>query len=283
MQLNEFLKNQDVVTFFSNVWGLHTCHFPECALHVEKSESLLQKLMALPRLHYPQVRVFNADGALTPLTYTVSSRHNLSEAIANDKLVTLAVAPNTIKFENIDSLDPVFANWLDQLERIFSSRITLNAYFSFGSGGGIPAHYDSHHIFAIQLHGEKIWNIGVEQSESFPLAGLPLFKNTDAPPTTELTLRAGEMLYIPPGRWHAVRTESQSVHVTVGIHTPRCYQALTSLFEKAAKRHPELRADMPFIVDPAGLRFGHLSDEELDMALRLIKAEQCFSGNVKHE
>ena len=283
MKLNEFLKNHDLVTFFSNVWGLQTYHFPECALRLDEPESLLQKLMALPRLHYPQIRVFNAYGALNPLTYTASSQHSLSEAIANDKLSTLAIAPNTIKFENIASLDSAFANWLDQLERMFSSGITLNAYFSFGPSSGIPAHYDPHHIFAIQLHGEKIWNIGIKQSESFPHAGLPLFKKIDTPPTTELTLRAGEMLYIPPGRWHAVRTESRSIHLTAGIHTPRCYQALTSLLEKAAKRHPELRADMPFVVEPAGLRFCSLSDEELDIALRIIKAEQRFSGNERHE
>jgi quercetin dioxygenase-like cupin family protein len=283
MRLDEFLKNQDVTSFFSNVWGQETCHFPECVLRLEKSENLLSKLMALPRLYYPQVRVLNVDGALNPLTYTASSRYGLSEAIDNHKLVALAIAPNTIKFENIASLDSAFASWAEQLERLFSSRITLNAYFSFGPGNGIPAHYDSHHIFVIQLHGEKIWNIGVQQSESYPHAGLPMVVNMAAPPTTELELRAGEMLYLPPGRWHAIRTECHSIHVTVGIHAPRCFQAIADLLEKASMHCSELRADMPFIFEPSGLRFPPLSDDALDIALRLIKSELRSSRDEKHE
>lgn len=273
MRLDDFLKNKDIVEFFSENWSIAPYHFSASPLHLETPAELLPTLLSLPRLRYPQVRVLNANGALNPLNYTASSRYGFSEVLESDKVIALAVAPNTIKIENLASLDPIFENWAKLLEHMFSSRITLNGYFSFGPSEGIPTHYDPHHIFAIQLYGEKIWNLGVTQSESFPHNALTMTENLVLPPTTELKLRAGEMLYVPPGRLHSVRTEQQSVHITAGIHTPRCFETLSSLLEKAAMRHPELRADLPLMVNGDALLFRSFSKEELDIVFELIKAE----------
>lgn len=282
MRLDEFLCGEDVGEFFTEKWSMEPCHFPQSAFGLERPEGLLASLLALPRLRYPQVRVLNGGGALNPLTYTASSRYAFSEAIVNDKVAALAVAPNTIKIEDLASLAQVFESLANQLERMFSSRITLNGYFSFGPSDGIPTHYDPHHIFAIQLYGEKTWSLGISQSEFFPHNTLTISENITPPQTAVLQLKAGEMLYVPPGRLHSVRTEQQSVHITAGIHTPRCFQAISGLLEKAAMSHPELRADMPFLVGSEGLQFRALSKEELEMAFCLIKAEQTDSSDLRH-
>jgi ribosomal protein L16 Arg81 hydroxylase len=98
--------------------------------------------------------------------------------------------------------------------------------------------------------------------------------NLKPEPTFEQQLKAGEMLYVPPGRLHSVRTARQSVHIAAGIHTPRCFQAISDLLIKAATSHPELGGDMPFMVSSEGLQFRMLSNEELEIAFSLIKAEQ---------
>ena len=273
MRLDEFLKSRDVAEFFSEKWSMEPCHFSESALCLERPEELLKTLLSLPRLRYPQVRVLNANGALNPLTYTASNRYGFSEAIDSNSVNALAVAPNTIKIENLASLDPIFDKWSNILERMFSSRITLNGYFSFGPSEGIPIHYDPHHIFAIQLYGEKIWSVGVSQSELFPHKALTMTENLVPLQTAEIKLRAGEMFYVPPGRLHSVRTEQQSVHITAGIHTPRCFEIISSLLEKAAMHHHELRADMPLMVDSGVLQFRSLSKKELEIAFQLMKAE----------
>lgn len=278
VRLNEFLKGVDIPDFFSTLWGRAPYHFHEAALSLDHPERLLESLLSLPRLRYPQVRVLNAGGALNPMLYTASSRFAFSDDIVHEKIRGLAVAPNTIKIENLASLDPVFDRWSNQLALIFSSRITLNAYFSFGPSDGIPTHYDPHHIFALQLYGAKDWKLGIHQSDYFPHNALTMPDLIEPPPTEALRLRAGEMLYVPPGRLHSVRTEKQSVHVTVGVHTPRCFQEVARLLEQAALRHAELRADMPATVDSESLRFSKFTRRELDAIFQLILAENSESG-----
>ena len=283
MRLDEFLCDKDISDFFNAEWGRKPFFFSKCAFNLEKPELLLASLLKLPRLRYPQVRVLNGGDAINPILYTASSRHGLSENLVNSKVLSLAVAPNTIKIENLASLDPIFEHWSITLERIFSSRITLNGYFSFGPNDGIPAHYDPHHIFAIQLYGKKIWRLGVGQTEFFPHIALTMPGDTECTLTEEKNLNAGEMLYLPPGRLHSVRTEQQSVHITVGIHTPRCFQAISDLLEKAAINHPELRGDMPFVASREGLQFHGLSNKELEIAFNSIKVEQEKNYLLDHE
>jgi len=80
-----------------------------------------------------------------------------------------------------------------------------------------------------------------------------------------------------------VRTTDHSVHVAVGVHTPRCFQSISDLLEKAAKKHPELRSDMPFTVTSQSVQFRSLNKEELDIALKLLMAEQVYANDVKYE
>jgi lysine-specific demethylase/histidyl-hydroxylase NO66 len=282
MTLDELLHGKSLEEFFHVNWGAKPCHFTRSPLSLETPETLLSSLLSLPRLRYPQVRILNGEGALNPFLYTASCRHELSEVINNDKVRALAIAPNTIKIEELASLHPVFENWANLLGRLFSSRITLNGYFSFGPSDGIPIHYDPHHIFAIQLYGEKTWSLGLNQSELFPHSALTMSDNLKHDPSIGLKLKAGEMLYLPPGRLHSVRTESHSVHIAAGIHTPRCFQAISGLLDKAAASHPELRSDMPFNVSSQGVQFRPLTEEELDMAFRLLKAEQVNANDLKH-
>lgn len=273
MRLDEFLCDKDISEFFNTEWGRNPFFFSKSAFNLEEPEFLLTSLLKLPRLRYPQVRVLNGGGAINPILYTTSNRHGLSESLVNSKVLSLAVAPNTIKIENLASLDPIFEHWAINLERIFSSRITLNGYFSFGPSDGIPAHYDPHHIFAIQLYGKKTWRLGVGQTDFFPHSSLTMPDDSKCALTEERNLNAGEMLYLPPGRLHSVRTEQQSVHITAGIHTPRCFQAISVLLEKAATSHPELRGDMPFVASREGLKFRALSNKELEIAFNTIKFE----------
>lgn len=271
--LENFLDGIDPQIFFSDYWGTELLHFERAALSIEDPDNLLSTILSLKKIFYPQFRVLNKDGALSPLEYTESSRFGLSERIINSKLTALATAPNTIKIEDLASVAPEFQKWSEVAEKLFESRITLNGYFSFGPSGGIPSHYDPHHIFAIQLYGSKEWTLGLKQDEYYPHNAVTL---TDSSPQTKhvkINLQAGGMLYVPPGRVHSVKTDYQSIHVALGIHTPRCFQSISNLLDRATKRHPELRSDMPFSVASEGLKFGQISKAELELIFTLLREE----------
>ncbi|PPC75033.1 hypothetical protein C4K68_22675 [Pokkaliibacter plantistimulans] len=272
MNFKEFLLQEDICDFFQSYWGkeyLHIANTPS-ALEIKSPSNLLFNILEQPRLKYPQVRVLSEGGALSPLLYTKSSEHSLDEAIDLKKIVNLACKPNTIKVENLASLLPEFALWDNLLAKLFSSRITLNGYFSFGPSNGIPIHFDPHHIFAVQLYGQKEWSLGAEQSQFYPHKAVTVINDVKEISPRKLILRENEMLYLPPGRTHSVKTEKQSIHIAIGIHTPRCFHSISDLVDRAAIRHPELRADQPFSVTEDGLTFMKLSKSDIKIIFDIL-------------
>lgn len=265
MKFKEFLLQVNTREFFQNYWGkeyLHITDFPS-NLEIKTPSELLNRILELPRLKYPQVRVLSEGGALSPILYTKSSEHGLDEMIDPKKVAYLACNPNTIKVENLASLLPEFALWDDLLSSLFSSRITLNGYFSFGPSNGIPIHFDPHHIFAVQLYGQKEWSLGDVQSDFYPHKSVTILDDNKKLSPRNLTLGKNEMLYLPPGRTHSVKTEKESIHIAIGIHTPRCFQTISDLIDRVTIRHKELRADQPFSVREEGLTFRQLSKTEV--------------------
>lgn len=272
MKFKEFLLQEDTRDFFQNYWGkeyLHIANNPP-ALKIKAPSNLLAKILEQPRLKYPQLRVLSEGGALSPLLYTKSSEHGLDETIDPKKVARLACKPNTIKVENLASLLPEFALWDDLLSTLFSSRITLNGYFSFGPSNGIPIHFDPHHIFAVQLYGQKEWSLGTQQSQFYPHKAVTILDEANEISSRKLTLSENEILYLPPGRTHSVKTEKQSIHIAIGIHTPRCFHSILDLIDQATIRHHELRADQPFSITEDGLAFKELSKSDIKIICDIL-------------
>ncbi|WP_213607741.1 cupin domain-containing protein [Pseudoalteromonas sp.] len=274
MKFKEFLFQEDTREFFQGYWGkeyLHIANIPS-ALTINAPSNLLAKILELPRLKYPQVRVLSEGGALSPLLYTKSSEHGLDETIDPKKVARLACKPNTIKVENLASLLPEFALWDSLLATLFSSRITLNGYFSFGPSNGIPIHFDPHHIFAVQLYGQKEWFLGKEQSQLYPHKAVTILNDTAEVSSRRLILNENEILYLPPGRTHSVKTEKHSIHIAIGVHTPRCFHSISDLVDRTVTRHPELRADQPFSITEVGLTFSELRKSDIKIICDLLLA-----------
>ncbi len=272
MKFKDFLPLEDASGFFHSYWGNNFLHSKKIAsiFHIDNPSQLLTRILEQPRLRYPQIRVLCEGGALSPVLYTRSNEHGLNEEIIPEYVDYLARKPNTVKVENLASFLPEFKLWDEKLSKLFSSRITLNGYFSFGPSGRIPIHFDPHHIFAVQLYGGKNWELGSEQSQTYPHKAVTLFDETSDNSPCKLTLNAGEMLYLPPGRTHSVHTEDVSIHVAIGVHTPRCFQSISTLLDRVVGRHPELRADQPFSVNEEGLDFRELTKSEIQIICNLL-------------
>lgn len=274
MKFKEFFFQKKPRDFFQNYWGkeyLHILNTPS-VLEIKNPANLLFKILEQPRLKYPQIRVLSEGGALSPLLYTKSNEHGLNDIVDAKKISFLTCKPNTIKVEDLASILPEFRIWEQLFSKLFSSRITLNGYFSYGPSNGIPIHFDPHHIFAIQLYGQKKWSLGAEQSQHYPHKAVTFLNNVSDNPPYNLTLCENEILYLPPGRMHSVKTEDQSIHVAVGVHTPRCFHSILDLVESAAVRHPELRADQPFSVTEDCIAFKQLSKKDIKIICDILLA-----------
>ena len=124
------------------------------------------------------------------------------------------------------------------LESELGFPVQANAYCTPASAQGFAVHHDTHDVFVLQVSGHKRWRI------YRPVVELPLKEQrwpADAAgavgePVHDITLRAGDTLYIPRGWPHeATAAEADSLHVTVGLHPPTRLDAVKAALAECAE------------------------------------------------
>jgi hypothetical protein len=107
------------------------------------------------------------------------------------------------------------------LERALGHPVQANAYYTPSGSQGFSVHHDTHDVFVLQVAGAKRWLV-YEPLLELPLKAQRWSKKLGEPgePVEELTLRAGDTLYLPRGWLHEAETsDTDSLHLTVGINT----------------------------------------------------------------
>lgn len=143
-----------------------------------------------------------------------------------------------------------------------------NAYATKGGTGTFGKHWDSHCVFAVQLIGMKRWSV-FRPTFDLPIAGQLSKKwlmTSDSEIVFDGVLKAGDILYIPRGWWHEVNPiEGQpSLHIAVGIHTPKIFEYIKWILTNKMLAHPAFRETM---------RLGSIDAEEISAACRLLTAD----------
>jgi ribosomal protein L16 Arg81 hydroxylase len=138
------------------------------------------------------------------------------------------------------------ARFCRELEAELGHPAQANAYYTPRRSQGFAVHHDTHDVFVLQVAGEKQWRI------YDPLLELPLkhqrYSNAlgeHGPPILELTLRAGDTLYLPRGWLHdALTSETDSLHVTVGINLHTWVDAVRAALDEC-ESDLEFRRSVP--------------------------------------
>lgn len=176
---------------------------------------------------------------------------------------------------------------VEPLSRAFAGAVDANIYCSFGGVQAFGTHYDAHHVFAVQTEGEKVWRLyenRAEAPESFPADSPDLRRRiADArgPVMREVTMRAGDVLYLPRGWYHdALASSEASLHVTFSV-TPLTGRAVLRSLDDLIGADPACRAWLP----PAGRDGGEALKAHLaDLAERLaalVKGEAVAADLAK--
>jgi lysine-specific demethylase/histidyl-hydroxylase NO66 len=106
------------------------------------------------------------------------------------------------------------------LEAALGCPVQANAYYTPASAQGFSVHHDTHDVFILQVAGRKRWRVYE------PILELPLKHQRWSPtmgdpgePCLEISLEAGDTLYLPRGWPHeAASTDQSSLHLTIGLH-----------------------------------------------------------------
>jgi ribosomal protein L16 Arg81 hydroxylase len=147
-----------------------------------------------------------------------------------------------------------------------SAAAQVNVYITPPEAQGFAAHYDSHDVFVLQTAGSKHWQVFAAPM-SLPLAEAHYDRERAADPGPalhDLTLQAGDLIYIPRGYVHcATSMESLSVHLTVGVMPVTWASVIREAVEAAFEDDVSLRASLP-------LGFAR-SDEVSERAVRHLE------------
>ncbi|MDO9076703.1 MAG: cupin domain-containing protein [Brevundimonas sp.] len=164
------------------------------------------------------------------------------------KVQTLLAMGASLIAGDVQELTPELRGLSHRLARDFAGLVGANVYCSFGGVQAFDSHFDLHHVFAVQLEGEKTWRLYENRADapvSFPVdeaESRRWFAQTRGKLMTEIRMRPGDVLYLPRGWYHdAMATEGASLHVTFSV-TPLYGRIMFRLLESAAMQDPAFRA-----------------------------------------
>jgi hypothetical protein len=129
-----------------------------------------------------------------------------------------------------------FSQPLDLMARALESRVhqpvTAAAFWSKG-GLRAPVHFDDRDIIAVQLVGEKQWEVSGAPS---PLRTnqmiMPDEAVTAVPEPVRIAMRAGDVLYVPRGCAHTVDGQVESLHISFMFHPVTVRDALVAAIDE---------------------------------------------------
>src|SRR5260221_4238762 len=120
-------------------------------------------------------------------------------------------------------------------------------------GGGVGPHFDSYDVFLLQGLGRRRWQVSRQADRSL-VPGIDLKILQNFVPESELTLEAGDMLYLPPGVAHHGVAESESLTWSIGFRAPSDAELVAGFLDFLRDR-----------LEPAG-RYGDPGEPPLDHA-----------------
>jgi hypothetical protein len=143
----------------------------------------------------------------------------------------------TIVLQALQLQHPPLAEFCRELERELAHPVQANAYYTPASAQGFKVHHDTHDVLCLQIEGEKRWLVYP------PVLELPLKNQKYSPelgepgePVMDVTMRAGDTLYLPRGWLHqAMTSDTVSLHLTVGINVTTWRDAVRAAVDEAAE------------------------------------------------
>jgi mannose-6-phosphate isomerase-like protein (cupin superfamily) len=201
---------------------------------------------------WPTVRMVAGGDVLTPSSYCTPVRlggRDLDDVVDPAKVMAQINEGATLVLQSLHRTWPTIGGFVRELQAELSHPVQANAYLTPTDASGLAEHADVHDVFAVQLHGSKQWWVD----------GLG-----------DLTMMAGDVVYIPRGTRHSAQTTSgASLHLTIGV-VPVTY---AQVLERCLRRNSAV-LDRPL---PVGYRHDVAYDElvegvasALDQVLEIV-------------
>lgn len=212
-------------------WGREPRHVPAAALPTPFDDLLTTRdvddLLSRRGLRTPFLRVARDGHTLADADFTRGGGvgAGVTDQLDDTALLRLFAEGHTLVLQGLHRTHPPVLELAQDLAADLGHPVQVNAYVTPPSSRGFAAHYDVHDVFVLQTAGEKRWRLHAPV-QPHPLRDQPWQDRRPAveqaaagEPHLEVTLRPGDVLYVPRGWLHsATALGGVSTHLTVGIH-----------------------------------------------------------------
>ncbi|HEV8578613.1 MAG TPA: cupin domain-containing protein [Thermoanaerobaculia bacterium] len=263
-------------------------------LHIRRDQrGLFESLFSLRDLDswLRAARTGPADSVLTtpPAGSEEGAKRCRPEDVKVEEIYDLFAKGHSVVLNYLENSWPPLFALIKSLGKSFAASIGVNMYLTPKGSKTFALHTDDHDVFVLQVQGEKEWRLHELRTLAVmrldykqDLAFTPDWGGSrlEGPLLEELTLRPGDVLYVPRGMPHcAIAKDSTSLHLTVSITPLYWIDFLKAAVEQAAVHATALRRALPigFVEQPAAteaMRHG-FSD-----ALRAFQENLSFESTV---
>ena len=149
--------------------------------------------------------------------------HDLDDLVAANQVIDRYRRGDTVVLQGLHHTNPHLARLANNLALDLDHPVQVNAYLSPSNARGLDLHFDFHDVFVVQLGGSKRWRVWAPLARTTnPVKGR---HSIVAPrseelgdPLLDITMAAGDCLYLPRGYPHAAETvDRHSDHLTIGL------------------------------------------------------------------
>jgi JmjC domain len=200
----------------------------------------VERLLTSGGLRFPGFRLAKAGAKLEVSSYTkdLSWRPSPFTGTADVERVLAEFEEGaTIVLQGLHLNWHPLAEFCRSLEAELGHPVQANAYFTPRSAQGLPVHHDTHDVFSLQVAGEKRWLV-YQPAWELPLKHQRYKAETmgePGDPVLDVTLQAGDTLYLPRGWLHEAKTsETDSLHITVGVNVYTWTDAFRAALDSCA-------------------------------------------------
>ena len=184
----------------------------------------VERLITETGIRTPGFRLVKAGATVSGYTTDLPWRPQPFSGVADVRRVLAEFeAGATIVLQGLHHNWLPLARYCRQLEAFLGHPAQANAYYTPQGSQGLPVHHDTHEVISLQVAGEKRWLV-YEPVLELPLKNQRYRSELGAPgePVLDVTLRAGDTMYLPRGWLHqALTSGSDSLHITVGVNVRR--------------------------------------------------------------
>jgi ribosomal protein L16 Arg81 hydroxylase len=196
----------------------------------------VNEFMARNDIRYPYLRLVKNGRELPLVDYAddfVYGSNIFPGLLDNDKVFRHYSEGATLSFQIFQKCMEKLSKFCNALEARLRFQTQINIFVTPPHSKGFTAHYDDHSFFILQVSGTKDWRIYGNPVE-LPLQEWRRKTSTpDLGKPREITLKPGDLLYLPKGFYHeASTTDTTSVHITLGIFPYTWVQVFQELLDK---------------------------------------------------